>query len=37
MSFSNSQYINWIERCAAALAAAQDELTTLSSATATTA
>ena len=32
MIFSNSQYINWIERCAAALAAAQDELTALDTA-----
>ena len=32
MSFTNSQYINWIDRCAAALAAAQDELTALDTA-----
>ena len=29
MSFSNSQYIHWIDRCADALTAAQDELTAL--------
>ena len=32
MSFTNSQYINWIDRCAAALAVAQDELTALDTA-----
>ena len=32
MSFTNSQYIDWIDRCAAALAAAQDELTALDTA-----
>ena len=32
MSFTNSQYINWIDRCATALAAAQDELTALDTA-----
>ena len=32
MSFTNSQYINWIDRCAAALAAAQDELIALDTA-----
>ena len=29
MSFSNSQYIHWIDRCADALTAAQDALTAL--------
>ena len=29
MSLTNTQYINWINRCADALTAAQDELTAL--------